>query len=86
MEGQVLVAAGILLVFLGIVLVFVGSLISVRTGESGGGVEGGGVVLIGPIPIVFGTSGRAAAIAALLAVILMVLVILLYVIQRGGLK
>lgn len=39
--------------------------------ESGDKVKGAGVLLIGPIPIVFGTDKRSAIIAILLAIALM---------------
>lgn len=82
MQGELLVLAGIVLVIVGILLVVTGSLISIG---SKGEVEGGGVILIGPIPIIFGTSGRAAVVAAALAVVIIVLVIVLYMVQRSGL-
>lgn len=41
-------------------------------GERGKRVKGGGVILIGPIPIVFGES-RYAVVALILAIVLMVL-------------
>jgi uncharacterized protein (TIGR00304 family) len=40
-----------------------------------GGVKGGGVILIGPIPIVFGTDKRYALILMVLAIVLMLLAI-----------
>ncbi len=36
-------------------------------------VKGGGVILIGPIPIVFGSDKRSALIAMILAIVLMLL-------------
>lgn len=82
MEGGVLVWLGLLLVFLGFILIFAGLVF--EAAKSGGGVEGGGVVIIGPIPIVFGTSGRAALLAAVLGVVLMVLAIAFYLLGRSG--
>jgi len=40
-------------------------------------VNGGGVIFIGPIPIIFGSDKRFAIIAILLAIVLMLLVLLL---------
>ena len=40
-------------------------------------VKGGGVILIGPIPIIFGTDKRYAVIVILLAIILMLLAVIL---------
>jgi uncharacterized protein (TIGR00304 family) len=45
--------------------------------------EFGGVVLIGPIPIVFGSSKRMALLAAVIAVIILVLMILSFFFSSG---
>ena len=45
--------------------------------------EFGGVVLIGPIPIVFGSSKRMALLAAAIAVIILVLMVLSFFFIRG---
>ena len=50
--SQKAIQIGILLIFLGFILVFLGMLSS--AGDSNG--EFGGVLLIGPIPIAFGSS------------------------------
>lgn len=81
MKGEALVLVGIALIITGFLLVFVGTLISAFSGESN--VEGGGVIMIGPFPIVFGT-GRGVTIAMVLAVILMVLWIIGALLTRRG--
>jgi uncharacterized protein (TIGR00304 family) len=47
-----------------------------RAGEGRG--EAGGVVIVGPVPIVFGTSQRVAATVMVLAVVLTVVTLLLF--------
>jgi len=68
------------LILLGLLLIFLGMLILAlslwRTGE--GRAEAGGVVIVGPIPIVFGTSQRAAVAVMALAIILTVLTLVLF--------
>jgi uncharacterized protein (TIGR00304 family) len=68
------------LILLGLLLIFLGVLILMlslwRTGE--GRAETGGVVIVGPVPIVFGTSQRAAAAVMALAIVLTALVLLLF--------
>jgi len=43
-------------------------------------IKGGGVILIGPIPIVFGSEGKYAVIAITMTILLMVLVLLIMVV------
>jgi uncharacterized protein (TIGR00304 family) len=68
------------LILLGIVLIFLGMLILMlslwRAGEERG--EAGGVVIVGPVPIVFGTSQRVAATVMVLAIVLTVVALLLF--------
>ncbi len=60
-------------VALAIVAIFVAILRSVRgTGK----VRGGGVVMIGPVPIVFGTDKESARILILLGIVLMIVLLL----------
>ncbi|AKB38534.1 hypothetical protein MSSAC_3944 [Methanosarcina siciliae C2J] len=42
------------------------------------GIKGGGVIMLGPIPIVFGSDGDSAKTAMILAIILMVLSLLIF--------
>lgn len=81
MRGEELVLAGIALILLGFILVFIGTLLSAFSGEAD--VEGGGVIMIGPIPIVFGT-GRGVTLAMILAVLLMVLWVIGALLARRG--
>ncbi len=79
-----LVVAGFLLIFLGVILVFLGVFLQALQGGSGE-AEAGGVVVIGPIPIIVGTSGRAAVAAAVLGLVIMLLsILLLWLLGRGA--
>ncbi|MCE4605033.1 MAG: DUF131 domain-containing protein [Desulfurococcales archaeon] len=73
--GDILVVAGIILVFLGVFLVFIGFLGKISQSSN---VEAGGVVIIGPLPIVFGSSSRITLVVLILAIILTILTIILY--------
>jgi uncharacterized protein (TIGR00304 family) len=68
------------LILLGLLLIILGVLILMlslwRTGE--GKAEAGGVVIVGPVPIVFGTSQRAATTVMVLAIVLTVVALLLF--------
>jgi len=80
MRGFELVSAGFLLVALGIALIFAGVFLESLKGTDpeGAEVRGGGVVLIGPIPVVFGTDGDAAKTAVLLTAALAIAAFLLF--------
>lgn len=64
----------IILIMLGLFLVFVSLIL--WSFRSGGRVEGGGAILIGPIPIVFGSSMRMVKVVLILAIVLMLLSLL----------
>lgn len=69
--GVLAIAAGLALVVLGTALLVLAGLLGSEGGA--GDVEAGGVVFVGPIPIVFGT-GQGAVWLALAIAALMVLV------------
>jgi len=69
-----LVAAGLALVFAGIGVMVVAMFVEGTKGQ--GRVKGGGVVMIGPIPIIFGSDAKWASVAIALAIVLVVLVLL----------
>ncbi len=73
-----LTALGFILVFAGLLLVIVG-LIS-EAWSRGGKVEGGAVIIIGPFPIVIGSSPGAAKILTILGVVLTIVVVAAYLI------
>ena len=74
---------GVLLIFLGIALVLAAALMPV-VASSRAKTEAGGVILIGPVPIVFGTSRRMAELAALLAGVMLLLALAMYAWVRWG--
>jgi uncharacterized protein (TIGR00304 family) len=72
-----------LLIFLagfaiGILAIFVAML---RSARGTGRVRGGGVVMIGPVPIVFGTDKESARILILLGIVLTIALLLLTLLQ-----
>jgi uncharacterized protein (TIGR00304 family) len=76
-----LVSIGMVIIIAGFLVVFVATLLSARASDRGGGegerearVRGGGVVMIGPIPIIFGSDAKWASIAVVLAILLIVIV------------
>jgi len=77
MLGIVIVGIGIILV--GFLVVFLATAAPGRSSEEGERrteVRGGGVIMIGPIPIIFGSDAKWASIAMVLAIVLVVVVLL----------
>jgi len=71
---------GIAAIFFGILLIFIGTILQSTTKTDGttGQVHTGGVIMIGPIPIIFGTDKGFTLIAIILAIVLMVVSYLLF--------
>ena len=69
---------GTAVALVGFVVVVVAMLASARQGGKGerSTVRGGGVVMIGPIPIIFGSDPKWASIAIVLAIVLIVVAVL----------
>ncbi|MCQ6962804.1 TIGR00304 family membrane protein [Methanolobus chelungpuianus] len=80
-----LITAGILFVFVGIILLFIGSIGSMFRGARGDGprskVKGGGIIMLGPIPIVFGSDRGSVKTLVLLALVLMAAYLLMVVVM-----
>jgi uncharacterized protein (TIGR00304 family) len=71
-----LLILGITVVIIGFILIFIATALqsSSKTGE----VKSGGVILIGPIPIIFGSDKGLIFTAVILAIVLMVTAYLLF--------
>jgi uncharacterized protein (TIGR00304 family) len=73
--GQCFTVLGIVLAVIGGVVIIIGLILGSSLGGSDGSTSFGGVVVIGPIPIVFGTDRTAVLIAVIGAVFLMLVVL-----------
>ncbi len=71
------VTLGLILILAGVLAIVAGTMASSRDGERR--VRGGGVLLLGPIPIAFGSDAKWTSIAILLAIVLVAVTLLLYV-------
>jgi len=74
-----LVFIGMVIILGGILVVFLATVASGRSSEEGDRrteVRGGGVIMIGSIPIIFGSDAKWASIAIVLAIVLIVVVLL----------
>jgi uncharacterized protein (TIGR00304 family) len=73
-----LVFIGVAIILVGFLVVFLAMTMAGRSSESGDRrtqVEGGGVILIGPIPIVFGSDAKWTSVAIVLTILLIILVL-----------
>ena len=76
-QGNTIIIAGIIAIFIGFILVFVGTAIQASSAKNNE-MKTGGVILIGPIPIIFGSDKGTIITAAVIAVIIMVLAYFLF--------
>ena len=78
---------GIVLIFIGFIMVMLSLILSYAKPSPGGRgeakVSGGGVIIVGPVPIVFGTDKRAAFAAAVIGAILTIIVLFVFLITGG---
>jgi uncharacterized protein (TIGR00304 family) len=65
---------GLALIFLGFGIVVVAMLMKSNESE----IKGAGVIMIGPIPLIFGSNAKWASVAIILAIVLIILSLLLY--------
>lgn len=63
---------GIILIFMGFIIAALGLLISILGSLRRGEVEGGGIIMFGPIPIIFGRGSRWILPALLIALFLII--------------
>lgn len=69
----ILILVAFVIIFIGILLLMLSSMRS-REGK----VEGGGVIIIGPLPIVIGTGERISKVLLVLALVLTVVTLILF--------
>jgi len=68
--GFLLVLAGFAVTFIAILLLFFSAL------KGGGKIRGGGAVILGPFPIIFGTDKESVKILLILSIILITLLLI----------
>jgi len=77
----------VLVLLLGIILVVIGFtilLLEALRNKEEGKVEGGMVVVIGPLPIVIGSSERVSIVLLVLAIVLTAIVLSIFLLQALG--
>ena len=77
MADSLLFNIGLLLALAGFALAIIAIFVAIlRSAKGTGQVRGGGVVMIGPLPIVFGTDKGSVRILILLGIVLMIVMLL----------
>jgi uncharacterized protein (TIGR00304 family) len=79
LDLAVFYAVGIALVVVGIIVVVAAIVLASMGGSKKGKVHGAGVIMIGPIPIIFGTDKKSVktVLALALAITIVVLIIII---------
>lgn len=71
-----IVSAGFFLVLVGFILAFVAViLLAIKGRRATGQTRGGGILLIGPFPIIFGSDRESVKALVILAIVLMAIVL-----------
>ena len=80
-DADALYSLGIALIFAGIMVILVAVILLFLAGvKEGGKVKGGGVLIIGHFPIIFGTDKEAVKAVLLLSLALTILLIMMAVV------
>ena len=82
MPADPMFVVGLVLVLAGVALVVASSIMLVRSNR--GRCESSGVILIGPIPIIWGTSKKVTAIMGMVTAVVILLVVLLWLASLAG--
>lgn len=72
MKSYDLVSLGFILLIAGVFLIIAGMLGQAKASDAS--VKGGGIIMIGPLPIIFGTDVQSVKIVIALAILLILLV------------
>ena len=79
MVGLNFVSIGVIVILIGFILIFAGTLFQERSKTK---VEGGGIVFIGPIPIIGATSEKSLYIVLALSIIFLFMFMLINFLGR----
>jgi uncharacterized protein (TIGR00304 family) len=74
-------ALGIALVIVGVVIIVAAIILASTGGGKKGKVQAAGVIMIGPIPIIFGTDKKAVKTVLALALALTIIVLIIIVVN-----
>ena len=79
-DSATLYALGIALIFVGVLIIIIAVVLLSVSGAKRGKVKGGGAIIIGPIPIIFGTDKKSLKTVLLLSLALTVMLVVTMVV------
>ena len=84
--GETLYELGIIIIFVGVIIVFVAFVLLFLSSIKSGRARGGGALIIGPFPIIFGSDKESVKtilwLSIALTVLLFIVSIMLYLLGR----
>ena len=84
--GETLYALGIIIIFIGVIIIFAAFVLLFLSSIKSGRARGGGALIIGPFPIVFGSDKESVKtilwLSIALTVLLFIVSIVLYLLGR----
>jgi len=87
MNGQLLFSLGVILLFIGFVITFAAVILLAFTATRGKRkVRGGGAVIVGPFPIIFGTDKESVKVLLLLSIALITLILVVIAFSHYAFK
>ncbi len=81
-DSAALYALGIALIFVGVLIIVVAVILLSVSGAKKGKVKGGGAIIIGPVPIIFGTDKQSLKTVLLLSLALTVMLVVAMVVYH----
>ena len=79
-DSATLYALGIALIFVGVLVIVIAVVLLAVSGAEKGKVKGGGAIIIGPVPIIFGTDKKSLKTVLLLSLALTVMLVVAMVV------
>ena len=80
LDSGALYALGVVLIFVGVLIIVIAVILLSISGAEKGEVKGGGAIIIGPVPVIFGTDKKSLKTVLLLSLALTVLLVVAMVI------
>jgi uncharacterized protein (TIGR00304 family) len=85
-DAAVFYSLGFVLIIAGIIVIFVAIILASKGNEKKSRVRGAGIIMIGPIPIVFGTDKKSVKTVLTLALALTIIALIIIVLNYRFLR